>query len=451
MREPMSTTTPSSAVPIAPGRLPIVGHLLEFRRDPMAFLTSLRESGEIVRIFLGPLQIYAVTSPQMVHRMLVTESASFDKGRLYEKMQGFVGKGLLTSNGSLHSEQRRLMQPAFQRKMIALYSEVMRARTEEMLANWHHGQVVDMQRTVDELTLRIGVSSLFSSDLSKEAVEVVEECLPVVLQGVLGRTVLPDFVFRFPLPAIRRLNTAEQRLRAIVDELVRTYRADDRDHGDLLTVLLAARDDTGHGMSDEQARDELITLMLAATETTSGVLASLFFRLTQNPAVERRVLAELDAVLGRRPVTYADIPALEYLGRVLSETLRLDMPADLFMRRAKTDVVLGDTPIAAGTELMFSIPSLHRNPEIFPEPTSFDPDRWVARPARDLPRGAYIPFGLGKRQCIGQSFAFVELAMIAATVLSRWTLSIAPGEVPVKEHRITTHFTNLKMVVEPRD
>jgi cytochrome P450 len=447
----MSATRSHTAVPVVPGRLPLLGHALAFRKDPVRFLTNLREHGGLVKMFMGPLPVVAVTSPELVYQMLVTDSASYDKGRLFDKLQRVVGNGVLTSNGTFHREQRRLMQPAFQRKMVARYAEVMRARTEEMVAVWQPGQVVNVQRAVDDLALGIGVSTLFTSTLSTNTLDVIKECLPVMLNGVLARTVLPDSVFRLPAPVIRRMNLAEQRLRASVDEIIRTYRADGEDHGDLLTVLLTARDeDTGRGMTDEQVRDELVTLMLAAAETTSSVLASLFCRLAQNPVAERKVLAEIDGVLAGRAVGFEVIPSFDYLGRVLNEVLRLDVPGDLFMRRAITDVTLGDTLLPAGTEFLYSIPSLHRNPEFYPDPDAFDPDRWLRRPARELPRGSYIPFSIGSRGCLGQSFAWTELNVIATTVLSRWRLSIEPGVTPVQRHHVTTHFTNLTMVVEQR-
>jgi cytochrome P450 len=445
----IATTSP--AVPIAPGRLPLIGHTLSFRKNPVFFLSSLRDFGEIVKIYLGPLPVYFVTSPGLVHRMLVTDSGSYDKGRLFDKLRSFVGNGLITSDGPFHMRQRRLIQPAFQHKLNALYADVMRAKTEEMVANWKPGMTIDLQRAFDELTLGVGVSALFSSELGKESVDIVRRCLPIVLRGVLGRTVLPDFVFRLPAPPVRRLNEAEHSLRGVVEDIIRAYRADGEDHGDVLTMLLAARDDdTGQIMTDEQVRDELITLMLAAAETTGGVLASLFFRLSQAPEVEAKLCAELDEILGRRPVEYDDIAAFQYLPHVLNEVLRMDMPSDMFMRRPTVDVTLGGVRLRAGTELMFSVPALHRDPAIYPEPHRFDPDRWARKPARSLPRGAFIPFGMGTRQCIGLSFAWTELSLVAAAVLSRWKVAIAPSARPVQVHRATTHFNDLMVTVEPR-
>lgn len=446
---PAATT---SNTPVAPGGLPLLGHALEFRKDLISYLASLREYGELVKVRLGPLGgAYVVTSPRLVHQMLVTDSGCFEKGRIFDKMRGFLGNGLLTSNGAFNRRQRRLVQPAFHKKMIAVYTDVMRAKVEEMLAGWQPGQVVDIQQAASDLTLSIGVGTLFASDLGKRSLDEVKECLPVVLNGVLLRTVLPDFVFTLPLPGIRRFNHGQAQLRAVVDRLIRSYRADGGDHHDLLTMLINARDDdTGQGMTDKQVRDEVVTLMLAAAETTSGVLCALFHTLAENPDIDERVHAEIRQRLGERPIEYQDVPTFDYTALVLNETLRLGMPAGIFMRRTTKEVTLGETRLPAGAELIFSVPALHRNPDVYPDPLTFDPQRWIRKPARELPKGAFIPFIEGNRQCVGSSFAWAELTVIAATVLARWKLTVAPGARPKKIIGATNHYVDLLMTVEHR-
>lgn len=443
--------TTTSTAPVAPGGLPLLGHALALRRDPIGFLGSLREHGEVVKIHLGPLGVHVVTSPRTVHQVLVTESGSFDKGRLFDKMRGFLGNGLLTSNGAFNRRQRRLIQPAFHRDMIAVYAQVMREKTEEMTASWQSGQVVDVQHAIDQLTLGIGIGTLFASDLGKRSFDEVIECLPVVLNGVLLRTVLPDFVFKLPLPGIQRFNRAQSQLRRVVGRIISSYRADGGDHHDLLTMLLNARDDdTGQGMTDKQVRDEVVTLMLAAAETTSGVLGTLFHSLAEHPDIDRRVHAELGERLGGRPIEYEDVTRFDYTMHVLTETLRVGVPVDMLMRRTNKEVTIGETRLPAGAEVIFSVPALHRDPESYPDPLAFDPERWVRKPARELPKGAFIPFIEGNRQCIGNAFALTELTVVAATVLSRWKLTVAPGARPRKIHSATTHFTDLLMTVERR-
>ncbi|MFI6095714.1 cytochrome P450 [Lentzea sp. NPDC051213] len=443
-------TATADAVPVAPGRLPVIGHALAFRKDPIGFLTSLSEIGELVKVYLGPVQTFVVTSPRLAHQMLVTDSAGYDKGRLFDMLRRTVGNGLLTSEGAFNRRQRRLMQPGFSSKRIADYVGIMRRRTEDMMAGWQSGDVIDVQRMTDELSLGIGVETLFNTDLCATAVDTVRECLPIILKGVVARTVLPDVVCKLPVPALRRITRAEQRIRDAIGTIIEAYRADDTDRGDMLTALLAARDENGQGMTDEQVRDELVTLVLAAAETTSSVLASVFYRISENPEVDRKVAAEIDGHLAGRPIEYDDMKKLPYTLNMLSEVLRLDIPADWFSRRTTKEMVLGETELPARTELMYSIPALHRNPEVYPDPERFDPDRWVSRPARDLPKGSYIPFGSGSRICIGNAFAWSELTTVTATVLSKWKLTVAPGAKPERLHRITTHFADLPMTITAR-
>lgn len=439
-------------VVVAPGRLPIVGHALALQRRPLEFLESLNSYGDVVKIYLGHLPVYVVTSPELVHQMLVTEAGSFDKGRLFDKMRGFVGNGILTSGGELHRRQRRLLQPAFHRERITHYVKVMRETTETLAATWRPGQVVEMQGAIDELSLGVAAAALFSSELGRHAVDEVQRCLPIVLRGVVARTLSPvEVLHKLPTPGNRRFIAAEARVRRVIDGVIEAYRADGTDCGDLLSMVLAARDaDTGQGMTDVQARDELVTLLLAAAETTASTLGSFFHELGRHPSIEHRVSTELREVLDGRAIDYGDIARLEYTQRVLTEVLRLYMPTDMLMRRTATDVTLGDTRLPAGTELLFSIPVLHRDPVFYPDPLTFDPDRWLRQPVKDLPRGAYIPFGGGNRQCIGNTFALTEMMVVAATILSRWELTPVPGSKPRRIHRGVSRLSRLPMIARPR-
>ena len=440
---------PIERAPVAPGRVPFLGHALAFRDDPLGFLTSLSEVGPLVKLYLGPQVAYAVTSPALVHQMLLLDAAAYDKGRLFDKLKSLTGNGLITASGAFH---RRLMSPVFHRRMIARYVETMLARTSEMMSEWSAGAEVDLQRAADGLTLRIGVSTLFSSAISKDAVEVLEESLPVVLRGTLARTVLPDVVFHAPVPAFRRYARAQTRIREVIDELVGVYRADGRDHGDVLSLMLAVRDEeTGQAMTDEEIRDEVLTLVLASAETSSSVLASVLYRLWEHPDVAAKVVDELDLVLEGRPIGYEDVARLEYLQQVLQEALRLDMPADMFMRRSVIATRLGDVEVPSGTELLFSIPALHRDPSVYPDPERFDPDRWSASTsARSRPPGSYPPFGAGIRGCVDRPLAMVELAVTVATILSQWRFTTGPDFTARRLHRGTTHFDTLIMTAWPR-
>jgi cytochrome P450 len=446
------TAKPRTSVPVAPGKLPVLGHALNWRRNPIDFIRSLRSDGtDIVKVYMGPVPVYFVLDHELVYQILVGGAAGFDKGRLFDKLRGAIGNGLINSDGAFHLRQRRLMQPVFHRTMLDIYARVMTAKAQETAARLNAGDVVDMQQEADDLSLEIAVCTLFSADIGVAGRNAVVDCLPVILRSVIKRTVLPEFLVKLPTPGMRRLKKADRTLHDVVQKVIDAYRADGEDHGDLLSVLIAAHDDeTGSGMTDQQLHDEVLTLMLAATEGSSAVLAALLHRLAENPDVETRVLAEIDEVLGGRTIQVDDITRLGYLANVLAEVLRLDPPTDVIMRRTTKELTLGGVVFPAGTELAFSAPTLHRDPRVFEDPLTFDPDRWERTPLRSLPRGAYVPFGVGVRQCIGNAYALTELTVVAVTLLSKWKFAVAPGTRPEQLHRATTHFKNLMMTVEPR-
>lgn len=441
-----------SGIPTAPGRRPFVGHALELRRRPVEFLHSLRGLGDFVRAYVGPLPVYVVTCPVLVHEILVGQANRFGKGRLFDKVRSFLGNGLLTSDGEFHHRQRRLMQPAFQRKRIAEHVGLMRGNAEKCVEQWRPRQVLEMQGIADQLALRNVAEALFSADLRPGAHEEVLRWLPVVVHGSVVRTLAPaEFLHRLPTPGNRRFAEADRRFRRVIDEVIESGRAGDGDRGDLLSMVLAARDeDTGRGMTDPQARDELVNLLLAGAETTASTLGSLFHHLSTHPAVQRRVHAELDEVLGGRPVDVEDVPKLEYTQQVVTEVLRLDQPVWLLMRRPRTEVNLGGVRFPPGVELLFSGSALHRDPDVYPDPLAFDPDRWQGRTTRELPAGSYIPFGAGNRRCIGDNFALTELVVTVATFCAGWRVEAAALHEPKRVYGILSRLDRVPLTVVPR-
>lgn len=411
-------------LPMAPGALPLLGHALRIYRRPTEFLESLRGMGDIVALRLGPLPVYAVTTPDLVHQMLVTQARFFDKGYMVDKIHGIVCSG-----GDFHTRQRRLLQPSFHHKRLDCYAETMRARTQARICVWQADQRLDLTREMHELSLDIAANTLFSTDLASNVVAEIQHCLPIVLAGAATRTLSPfSFLEKLPTPGNRRFRDADRRLRAVIDSVIQARRADGADRGDLLSMVLAARDaDTGEQMTDQQVQDELVTLLVAGAETTADTLCFLFHEFCRHPEVEQRLADELRQVLDGRPSGYDDVAALGYLHHVISEILRLRNPIWLLMRRSTAEIELGGTRFPPGTEFLFSIPRLHADPSVFPQPDRFDPDRWHATPANSIPKGGYLPFGAGKRQCIGNDFAWIEMAVIVATILTQWRLEPVPG------------------------
>ena len=438
-------------VPVAPGRWPLLGHTPAMLRRRFRFTGSLREHGDVVRLYLGPLETYFVTSPELTHQVLVTDGASFHKGILFDRFKPYFGNGLATSNGAFHLRQRRLVQPAFHRDHIARYAEIMVRATEDLIGPWQPGEVREVDHDMQAAAVTIAGESLFSSALGGAATEQARRSIPVVLKQGMIRALSPAFVEKLPIPVNRRFDEAIGRMRDTVLDLIARRRADDTDHGDLLSMLLAARDaDTGEGMTDQQVFDEVITLLTGGIETIALALAWACHEIAANPDVERRLHAEVDEVLGGRRVTAEDVPRLVYTRQVVNEVLRM-YPTWFMMRRAIQDVSLGGFDLPAGSELTISPHAMHFDPRSYGDPERFDPDRWAPERARDIPRGAFIPFGAGTRQCVGNAFAITEITVVLATVAARWRLVPVPDRPVLIRYTAAPYPSRLPMTAVPRD
>ncbi|MGW4064090.1 cytochrome P450 [Amycolatopsis sp. NPDC004747] len=434
-----------------PGRVPLLGHTVPLLRDPLKFFTSLPAHGEVVKIRLGPLPVHVVTTPELAWQVLATDADKFDKGLVFDKMRPLFGDGLATSNGEFNRRQRRLVMPAFGRTRIAGYAEhTITKLAAELVDAWQPGEVVEFDKRMQDLVLTVAGQTLFSTALGEQALAEIRHSIPVMLKYVLIRAFSPKFVEKLPIPANRRFDAAAARLREVIGETVVAAREDGADHGDLLSMLLLARDeDTGEGMSDRQVHDEVITILTTGAETTAVALAWFFHELGQHPDVERRFHAEVDDVLGGRPARFEDLPELGYTNQIVNEIVRRTPPL-ILMRRAREDVELGGIAIPAGSEVAVSQHTLHRDPRWFPDPDRFDPDRWAPGRAAELPKGAYIPFGAGARLCPGHVFAPTEIGIVAATIGARWRLVPVPGKKVYAQIKATMQPNRLPMTVVPR-
>ncbi|MCX4545507.1 cytochrome P450 [Streptomyces sp. NBC_01565] len=423
---------PTMNAPVAPGRLPLLGHALPLWRQPIAFMESLREHGDIVRLDIGTWPVHMLTNPDHVHAVLVERAQQFGRGRVFDRLRPMFGNGIVTTDGDFHRKQRRMMQPAFHRNQIAEYAEVMSRAAQDMSGSWTAGREVSVLTETRRYALSSVAGMTFSGELSRPAIAEVHRSLPIVLEGMLLRAVMPKALDRLPIPMNRRFDAAAARLRGVIDQVIAQYQAEEEDRDGLLALLLSSRDaETGAAMSAEQVRDEVIAIMFAGTETPATTLSWIFHELGRNPEAEKRLHAEVDAVVGEGPVGIAHIPRLTYANSVFQEALRLHSPL-LFTRNALAPLTLGGVSIPAGAELAYSPYALHRDPALFRDPTVFDPDRW-REGADEHPRAhRYMPFGAGHHKCIGDSYAVVEILTALATVAARWRLVPAPG-VTVRE------------------
>lgn len=422
--------------------LPMIGNLIPLGRDILGFVQqAVRDHEELVAIKLMGATFYLPTHPALIEEVLVTKNQQFikDKG-LKEFAKPVFGNGLLSSDGDFWRRQRRLAQPAFHRQRIAAYGEVMTGFTERALAGWRDGEVRDIHEEMMHLTLNVVAKTLFDQEDNAEVVEIGR-----ALDAIMDRfdnnsliSMIENVIHReIPTPTQRRYRQAVQRMDEIVSRVIAERRAQNEDKGDLLGMFLAARDDDGNGMSDQQLLDECKTMFLAGHETTALTLSWTLWQLDRNPATKVKLQAELAQVLAGRTPTLADLPNLPYTERVILESMRLYPSAWTIQREALADVEIGGYLIPKGSDVMLSQYAIQRDPRWYPDPDRFDPDRWENDLLKRLPKYAYFPFGGGPRLCIGQQFAQMEAALMLATILQRFDLTLVPGQKIVPQPSIT--------------
>src|SRR5215208_110495 len=414
--------------PPGPKGHPLGGNVREYARDPLGFLSRcVREYGDVVELRFMGQPIYLLADPGLIEYVLVENNRNFTKTRILKRSRRLLGEGLLTSEGEFWRRQRRLAQPAFHRKRVAAYGEVMAAFAERSLGAWRDGQTIDVHEEMMHLTLEIVAKYLFDADVGARTTDV-GKAMKVALEDFSSQRRLLRIPKGIPTPHNIRFETAPRRLDGVVGAIIETRRKSEEDRGDLLSMLMLAEDDSGERMTDKQLRDEVMTLFLAGHETTANALSWTFWLLSLNPEVEHELAEELARVLGGRPPTTSDLPALPYVECVLKESMRLYPPAWVVGREAIAECEVGGYRMAAGTTALMSQWIVHRDHRYHEDPERFDPDRWTAQYEKALPRFAYFPFGGGPRQCIGASFAMTEACLILAAVAKRFKMELAPGQ-----------------------
>ena len=406
----------------------LIGNLPLFDPDPLSIYTRwAREFGDIFYYRAGWMDVYFLNHPSLIESVLVSQSQNFAKDKVIQNSRWFLGEGLLTSEGSGWLRQRRLSQPAFHRERMASYGHTMAAYAEDMLSTWQHGEERDIHQEMMQLTMRIVAKVLFSVEVKADT-ERVAGALNILMRHTSGgRMILPPALRHIPVPAMIRVKRAVRELDDIVNRIIRQRRAGGEDTGDLLSMLMAARDEDGSGMTDRQLRDEILTFLLAGHETTAVSLSWTWYLLSQHPEVEQKLREELTQVLGGRAPRLEDLPRLPYTDKVVKESMRLYPPAWSLARTVTKEVELGGYRLPVGANVVMSQWILHRDPRFFEQPEQFNPDRWTAEAAQRLPRFAYFPFGGGPRLCIGASFAMMEANLLLAAIAQRFQLRLAPG------------------------
>lgn len=415
----------------------ILGSLPELMKGPPAFYARMRsEYGDVVRLrsFL-PFFWHLVSHPDGIEHVLQTNQQNYRKGKLFNKPVGLLtGNGLVTSEGDFWRRQRRLVQPAFHRQRVSSYAKVVTSATEDMLKRWDvyakSGEQFDVADEMTRLTLRIAERALFDVDLGENSSEF-SESLRVVLEHISFRMLHPFAPPEYiPTSRNRRFKKAKRFLDKVVYDIIATKRRQGTDAGDLLSMLLMVRDEeSGEGMTDEQLRDEVMTLLVAGHETGAAAMAWTWYLLAKHSEEAQRLRAELEEVLNGRTPAFEDLHRLPYTKMVFDEVLRLYPPAWGQIRETIDEDEVGGYHIPAKSVVVVSQYVTHRHPDLWVEPDKFMPERFAPENASSRPRFAYFPFGGGAHQCIGNSFALMEAQLVIATLSQRYIPRLAPGQV----------------------
>jgi cytochrome P450 len=419
--------------------------------DPLKYFTGIiREYGDVVGLRIFNFRILLINHPDHLEDVLVNHPRKFIKGRVLQANKRVFGRGLLTSEGDFWLRQRRLAQPAFHRARIAGYASTMVEYTERLLHTWQDGQERDIHKEMMRLTLQIVGKTLFDADVERDAQDVGKSLELLLELGADFRRALfvPHWL---PTPTNIRLERAVRQIEKVLYRIIAEKRASGRDAGDLLSMLLAAQDEDGSRMTDKQLRDEAITLFLAGHETTANALSWTWWLLAQNPAVEAKLHAELGAVLAGRAPSLDDLPKLVYTSHIVTESLRLYPPVWGTARTAIEEHEIAGYSVPKGSGVSFAPWTVHRDARWYEAPEEFRPERWQGDLLKRLPRFAYFPFGGGPRQCIGNTFALMETALILATIAQQYRFRLVDGHPVVPLASITLRPRHgIRAVLEAR-
>ena len=430
---------------------PELGSLRELQQDPLEFfLDCRRRFGDVVRFRIGPERVaHLVSDPDAVRKILVMNRRNYTKGESWKKSaepgeeggstdlvrrgsllsrRFLLGEGLLTSEGNLWLRQRRTIYPVFQRGHLKEFAGTMNSAIATMLARWESVSEIDLEEEMARLGLDIVARTLFGEDLSGEEAGQINRVMRQIVSLTNARADKQfDLPREEPPRGAREFDELVAEFDGIIWEMIRRCRASSQVTGDFLSLLISARDEeTGEAMSDRQVRDEVATIFLAGHETTASALSWTFFLLASHPEPDRRVREEVRQVLEGRTPAVQDLPHLQYTSRVIEEALRLYPPAWLMLRHTVEDDEILSHRIPARTDVIISPFVVHRHPDFWTDPESFDPERFREEGRSAQHRFAYIPFGGGPRVCIGRSFALMEVQLVVASIVQRFQMAPLP-------------------------
>ncbi|CAL9441407.1 cytochrome P450 [Streptomyces sp. Tu 3180] len=423
-----SAVTALREPPVAGGGVPVLGHGWKLVRDPLAFMSRLRDHGDVVRLRLGPKTVYAVTTPDLTGALALSPDYIIS-GPLWESLEGLLGKeGVATSNGPLHRRRRRTLQPAFRLDAIPAYGPIMEEEAHALTERWSSGRTVDCTFEAFRVAVRVTARCLLRGRFIDGRAERLCAALTTVFCGMYRRMVVPlGPLYKLPFPANREFNRALADMHLLVDEIVAERRASGQKPNDLLTLLLDAKDDNGDPVGEQEIHDQVVGILTAGSETTASTIMWLLELLAAHPEHGDKVRDEVEAVTGGRAVAFEDVRKLAHTNNVVVEAMRLRPAVWILTRRAVADTELGGYRIPAGADIVYSPYAIQRDPKSFERPLEFDPDRWRPERAKDVPKHAMRPFSVGNRKCPGDHFSMAMLTLITAAMATRFRFEQAAG------------------------
>lgn len=428
------------AHPPGPKGFSVLACCLSRQRDPLQELGVMaRKYGDIVHMQLGRRHDYLLNHPDYIKAILCAPQSEMARSTP-PGLKRFVGRGLLTSQGNYHRCHKRMLAPAFHNEIVRQWGLTIVAECKRLRAGWRDGQELDIEYEMLRLTLAIVLKAFLSVDLAERTDEIARAANTLIAM-IHCRTlpVVDDLLDKIALGRIRRFNDARQHFDAIVYRMIRERRDASSPAKDLLSMLLQIRDqETGSpALTDEEIRDEVVTMLFAGYETTAHALTWTWYLLSQHPEAEEKIHAELDAVLRAQLPAVGDLDLLPYNRMVLSEAIRLYPPVWIVARRNPSVWSIGNYRFPPGSFIFISQYLMQHDPRFFPDPECFDPDRWTPEAAAQRPKYSYFPFGAGPRQCIGEGFAWLVGLLVIATVAQRWRFTLAPDQRIALEPLIT--------------
>ncbi len=402
---------------------------------------------------LGLTPACLINKPKYIEQILQERKLFVKNTPDWRTVRTIVGQGLATSEGDLWARQRRLIQPVFHQQRINAYAETMVHYTKDLLLTWKDGEIRDIHEDMMNLTLNIVTKTIFDIDLSGTEGETIANCLHLAMEWFASQQ-KQGYLELFWLPTVinLRYKGALKKMDRFIYELIRQRRANRKDSGDLLSMLMEAVDSSdGTGMSERQLRDELVTLMLAGHETTANLLSWTFMLLCQNPRVQSKLILELETVLSNRLPNIEDMNYLRYTQQVIKESLRLYPPLYAIPRCPIHDCEIGGYTFPAGCFMIVSPWVMQRSSSYFANPEQFQPEKWENNLEKELPKGVYFPFGEGSRSCIGKGFAMMEATLILATIVQKFKLKLLsePPIVPFPSMTLRPKY-GIKVLVNNR-